>query len=110
MAWKVERTQKEIVKQLAVILHQQEWSAERVTIVSADISAKLDYVHIYVSIWPPENEQKVIKELNSQKGLIKKELAVKLRMRLMPDIGFYVDRGAEAATKVAQLLSEIEES
>lgn len=110
MAWKVERTQKEIIKQLAVILHQQEWSAERVTIVSVDISTKLDYAHIYISIWPPENEQKVIQELNSQKGLIKKELAVKLRMRLMPDIGFYADRGAEAATRVAQLLSEIEES
>ncbi len=108
MAWRAEKLNREIAKQLADILNKHEWPAERVTVASAEISAKFDYVRVYVGVWPVEAEQKTIEELNRQKGLIKKELAGKLKMRLMPEIGFYTDRSSEAASRIADLLKEVE--
>ncbi len=108
MARRADRLNREIAKQLAEILNKHEWPAERVTVASVDISSKFDYARVYVGVWPQENEGKTIKELNQNKGLIKKELAGKLRMRLMPEIGFYADGGAESSARIAELLKEAE--
>ena len=110
MAHRAERINREIGRQLAVIINQMEWSAERITVASTELSPKFDYVRVYVGVWPLNIEKKAIHELNEKKGLIKKELAAKLRMRLMPELGFYPDRGSEAAIKVSELLEQIEET
>jgi ribosome-binding factor A len=105
---KSERLSREITKYLAMILHRQEWPADRLTVIHSDLSEKCDYAHVYVSVWPESSEQKTIQELNSRKGLIKKELASKLKARLMPEIGFYLDHSSEIAIRIAQLLDETE--
>jgi len=108
MSRRVQRLSREITKHSAEIINRQEWPAERVTVASAEISNKFDYARIYVSIWPTNSEKETLKELDRRKGLIKKELAAKLNMRLMPDIGFYLDRGLEASSRIAELMKEIE--
>ncbi len=108
MSRRVQRLSRDIAKHAAVIINRQEWPAERVTVASAEISNKFDYARIYVSIWPKNSEEETLKEINLRKGLIKKELAVKLNMRLMPEIGFYLDRGLEASSRIAELLREVE--
>lgn len=108
MSRRTQRLSREITKHSAEIINKQEWPAERVTVVSAEISNKFDYARIYISIWPTSSEKETLKELDRRKGLIKKGLAAKLNMRLMPEVGFYLDRGPEAASRIAELLKEIE--
>ena len=91
-----------------MILHKEEWPADRLTVMRSDLSEKRDYAHVYVSVWPESNEQETLKELNRKKGLIKKELAGKLKVRLMHEIGFYLDHSSKAAIRIAQLLDEVE--
>lgn len=106
MAWRSERLAREISKNCGLILNQQEWPAERLTVASVKVSPKMDYARVYVDIWPETAQSETIKELNRRKGLIKKELAGKLKTRLMPEIGFYLDRGSEAAARIADLLQQ----
>ncbi len=108
MVYRAERINREIGRQLAIIINQMDWPADRVTLGSTELSPKFDYVRAYVQVWPTKMEEKVIQKLNEKKGLIKKQLAGKLRMRLMPEVGFYPDRGTETARRVAELLDQIE--
>lgn len=108
MSWRPERLAREISERTAEIINQQQWPAERVTVASVEVSPKLDYARVYISVWPKESEAETMQALSRRKGLIKRELAGKLRTRLMPEIGFYSDRGSEAAVRVAELLREAE--
>jgi ribosome-binding factor A len=109
MSRRAERLNREIVKKLGTILNQQDWPAERVTVVSADTSSKFDYVRVYISVWPEGSEKATVQAINAQKGLIKKELGAKLKMRLIPEIGFYSDRSTEASVRIAELLKKAEQ-
>ncbi|HQO27891.1 MAG TPA: 30S ribosome-binding factor RbfA [Candidatus Pacearchaeota archaeon] len=109
MSWRPERLAREISEQVAVIVNQQEWPAERLTISSVVVSPKLDYARIYIAVWPKTAETETLKELNRRQGLIKKELTGKLRIRLMPEIGFYLDRSSEAVVRIAELLRKAEQ-
>ena len=106
MAWRSERLAREILKQCAIILNQQEWPADRLTVASVEVSSKMDYARVYIDIWPEAAQLETIAELNRRKGLIKKELASKLKIRLMPEVGFYLDHGSEATARIADLLQQ----
>lgn len=108
MSRRVEKLNREIGRQLALILNKREWPAERVTVASIELSSKMDHAKVYVGVWPPEEEQRTVALLNQEKGLIKKELAGKLKMRLMPEIGFCLDHSAEKTSRIAELLKEAE--
>lgn len=95
-----------------IFLHDIASSSGQVlmTVTRVYICDKTKMVKVYISFMPSDQREKLIKELDKQKskirGLLGKRLAHKLR--IIPDLRFYLDTSIEKSLRIERLLNGFE--
>lgn len=91
---------------------QQEMDDPRLGMISVthvEMSPDLRYARLFVSVFGPEAEQRgALVALNNASGFIRRTLAPRIRMRVLPELSFRLDRSMAHAESIARLLRELE--
>ena len=100
-----------IRKELSVIFQKKgnEWfSGAIITVTLVRISPDLGYAKAYVSLFPSEKKESVMKWLKENHFAVRRELglAVGKQMRKIPELQFFFDDSMEYAAEIDRLLKK----
>lgn len=91
---------------------QREMSDPRVGFVSitrVELSPDMKYARLFVSVFGDDDTQaNALVALNNAAGFIRRTLAPRLRMRVIPDVSFRLDRSMAHAENISRILRELE--
>lgn len=99
-----------IRKEISVIIHDELKDPRLgfVTIVSVDLARDLRHAKVFFSVLGSEEDYKKTKEaLDSASGFIRKLIAERIRLRLVPEFSFREDRSQEYAIEIEKALQEV---
>ncbi len=90
-------------------------SSFMITVTGADVTADLKYAKIFYSFLDDasldaESEKDLKRGLKSAAPFVRRELAVRLNMRITPEINFVRDMGVSHGAEIASLLNSIKKS
>lgn len=120
-----ERVSELIRKELGeIILRELEFDGAIMTIVAVDVTKKIDYARIHISVIPArhaslqgdagrpssEIEKAVLDKLNSHRRRLQALLLRKINIRPMPELQFIIDHGTEKAAEIEKVFIEEERS
>lgn len=109
-----QRTQRfaELIKReisLLLIGSVEDARLKRFTVTRVEVTPDLKHVRVYISFPGDRVEvEEKFQALLRASSFIKSELAKKIRIRYMPDIQYYPDVFLEKASRVIDLLNQIE--
>ena len=79
------------------------------SIVQVEMSRDLRHAKVYVSVYGSEEEQAAtLQALESAKGLIRREVTRRLKLRYAPEIVFVPDESIAHGARIAQLLRQLD--
>jgi len=91
-----------------IFLHKiQDPALGFLTITNVKVSPDLRTAKVYVSVFEKESREKTLLKLNDIKGLIRTELAHRIRLRRVPELTFYIDDTLDFVEKVEGILKKI---
>ncbi len=78
------------------------------TVVAVDVSPDLQRAVVRVSVLGDEpHRAEAIAALQHARGYLRSQLAARLRLRVTPELDFKLDRGAEHAQRITDLLESL---
>lgn len=80
-----------------------------VSITDIEITADFKEAKVFVSVFDPENEKKVLSILENKALLFQHTLGRKLKLKFTPKIKFTLDKYEEKLERVDKLLEEIKD-
>jgi len=106
---RVERVAELIKREISVILlsRVRDPRLKRFTITQVKVSPDLRQAKVFID-FPGEEKEEKYQALQKATGFIKSELALRLRIRFMPEITFIKDETLDKAFQVVELLNQIE--
>ena len=79
-----------------------------VTITDAEISADLRYAKVFVSVLGNEDERnRNMKVLKGAERFIRQAFGKRVRMKVLPEIHFYLDTSVDQGIRIFELLEKI---
>ncbi|MBM4282056.1 MAG: 30S ribosome-binding factor RbfA [Deltaproteobacteria bacterium] len=79
-----------------------------VTIRSVEVTSDFAHARVFVSVFGSDaDKQGAIDSLRAQRGILRKELGGKVRLRLTPELTFVLDDSGERAARVHALLDAV---
>lgn len=113
MAREYARTQRvaQLLKEEIATLLQREVKDARigqVTVTDVRVTRDLKYADVYVYVPDEDRRAKALEGLMSAAGFMRSRLGRELRIRRMPELRFLVDRTQDHATRIHELLSQVE--
>lgn len=107
---RAERVAQQIQKEVAQIL-QRDLKDPRigmVTVSAVEVSRDLAYAKIYISALLQEDEKAeiAVKQLNESAPFVRSVLAKSMRMRVVPNIKFYLDTSVNEGIRMSKLVDE----
>jgi ribosome-binding factor A len=77
-----------------------------VSITRVRVSPDLSFAKVYISIFPPTNQDDVLKAIQEHSSKIRFDLGQKVRtqLRIVPDIAFHIDDSLDYIDKIDKLL------
>lgn len=72
------------------------------------ISPDMSYARVYLSVFPSERSEEIVKNINANMKSIRFELGnrVRLQLRIIPELKFFVDDSLDYAEKIDELLKK----
>ena len=100
---------RELQRDLAEIIRSKgmaAWDGAMVTVSEVRVSPDLSVAKVYVSIFPSEKQDKVMKLLEDNKKAVRGELGrqVASQLRIVPELDFYLDTTLDYAQRIEELL------
>jgi len=81
-----------------------------VTVTGVRVSGDLTHAWVSVSVLGvPEERERSLTGLESAAGYLRAQLAKELRLRVVPELHFELDKGLEHATRIERLLKDLKE-
>ena len=78
------------------------------TITAVRLSKDRQHAKVFFSVLGSDEQQKeTLKGLNSAVGFIRREVCQRLRLRILPEIRFVLDRTGEASARIERLFDQI---
>ncbi|KAA6305417.1 Ribosome-binding factor A [termite gut metagenome] len=70
------------------------------------VSPDMSYARVYLSVFPPERGEEIVKNINSNVKSIRYELGTRVRfqLRIIPELIFFVDDSLDYIDKIDSLL------
>lgn len=111
MKTRQDKVAKQIQKDIAEIIQSNSagfFKGKMLTVTNVRITPDLGLARIYISVFPSEDSEVVIKELNKHISLYRNELGQKLRhqLRKVPEIKFYLDDSLDYIENIENLLNK----
>ncbi len=81
-----------------------------ISVSKVSVTTDLSIAKVYLSIFPPEKSKPLLESICSNTALIKHDLAqrVKLQLRKVPNLTFFIDDSLEYIEKIDQALARKE--
>lgn len=92
-----------------LILRDVELNGGIITVMEVDVTDKLDYARIKVSVLPSSKAKEALGLLQGAAGHLQHDLLRKINIKPMPYLQFMIDEGAEAAAKLEKVFIEGEQ-
>ncbi len=93
-----------------LILRDVELNGGIITVMEADVTDKLDYARIKVSVLPSSKAKEALGLLQGAAGHLQHDLLRKINIKPMPYLQFMIDEGAEAAANLEKVFIEGEQT
>ncbi len=110
MSRRTERVQDLLRAELSQLLLRElhDPRAALATIAEVDVSPDLRRAVVRVSVLgDDEHRVEAVQALRHAKGFLRSQLAQRLRLRVVPELSFELDRGAEHSQKITDLLEKL---
>ena len=104
------RINDEMQKELALILREIKDPRIKdafISITAVEATGDLKFAKVYYSAMLGDKKE-VAKGLKSSAGFIRRQLAMRLNLRMTPELSFYEDHSIEHGAKISKLLEGIE--
>ena len=88
-------------------LHDPEYGF--ITITNVKLTHDLKIATIYLSILNKENREEILEKIKAKTGLIRKELAGRIRIKFIPELRFFLDDTLDYVEKIEDLIKKIHE-
>ncbi len=77
------------------------------TITNVVMSPDLSIAKVYLSVFgSPKNSQQILKALAAEEYRFKKAIVSNLRLRIVPELRFYIDSSLDEVDRITQILKE----
>lgn len=103
---KVSSLIKEALSQ-ALFDYIQNSSSGLITITRITMTKDLRNAHIYLSIFDPKNEERVLDLLNEKKGYLRKAVASRTKLKYNPMLIFSLDPASTYEDRIDKLLDKV---
>ena len=107
---RIERIKQEYLRETAAVLRtvKDPRMPSMVSVVAVDITKDLKYAKVYVSVMGSEKEKKdAIDALKNATGYIKREVAARVNLRIVPQPTFVLDNSIDYGMHINDLLHKI---
>ena len=108
---RINRINEEIQKELAALLRTVKDPRVQqglVTVTACEATGDLKFCKVYLSVLGLESEKELKKGLKSASGWLRHELAMRLRIRNIPELVFEVDHSIEHGAHINQILAGLD--
>ena len=99
-----------IQKELSEIflLQTKSMPGVRVWVSIVRISPDMSYARVYLSVFPSDRSEEIVKNINANMKSIRFELGNRVRhqLRIIPELKFFVDDSLDYAEKIDELLKK----
>ena len=99
-----------IQKELSEIflLQTKSMNGVLVSVSAVRISPDMSYARVYLSVFPSERSEEIVKNINANMKSIRFELGNRVRhqLRIIPELKFFVDDSLDYAEKIDELLKK----
>ena len=99
-----------IQKELSEIflLQTKSMNGVLVSVSAVRISPDMSIARVYLSVFPSERSQEIVKNINDNMKSIRYELGTRVRhqLRIIPEMKFYVDDSLDYAERIDELLKK----
>jgi ribosome-binding factor A len=80
-----------------------------VTVTEVSLSPDLKIAHVYISVFKREEQEVALEILNSAKGVIRSEVAKRVRSKYIPQLEFRIDESIDRGFEIDKLLRDVKE-
>lgn len=84
----------------------KEMQGTLITVTEVRISPDLAIAKIFLSIFPTEKSEMVLQFVSEKQKSIRFELGQKVKLRIVPELQFFIDGTMEELAKIDQLLKK----
>ena len=111
MSVKIDRIESNMIKEISYILMTEvkDKNIRFVTITDCKVTNDLSFAKIYFTLLNEEYKEETLKALKNASGFIRKELAVRLNIRHIPELEFIFDESIEYGKKIENIIEKIHE-
>lgn len=99
-----------IQKELSEIflLQTKSMNGVLVSVSAVRISPDMSIARVYLSVFPSERSQEIVKNINDNMKSIRNELGTRVRhqLRIIPELKFFVDDSLDYAERIDELLKK----
>ncbi len=99
-----------IQKELSEIflLQTKSMNGVLVSVSAVRISPDMSIARVYLSVFPSERSQEIVKNINDNMKSIRHELGTRVRhqLRIIPELKFFVDDSLDYAERIDELLKK----
>ncbi|HPI37132.1 MAG TPA: 30S ribosome-binding factor RbfA [Ignavibacteriaceae bacterium] len=112
MSYRLEKISNLIKHEVSLIfLHKlQDPALGIITVTNVKVSPDLKIAKIYLSILEREKRDTAMEKVTSLTGMIRSELASRIRMKFIPELKFFLDDTIDYVEKIEGLLKKIHEN
>lgn len=111
MSYRIDKVEHLIKEEISLIfLHKlADLNLGFVTITNVRVSPDLKIARIYLSILEKEKRDLALDRIEDKKGLIRTELAHRIRIKFIPELRFFLDDTLDYVEKIEGLIRKIHE-
>jgi len=112
LPYRLEKISHLIKEEISLIFLQklQDPAFGLVTITNVKVSADLKIAKIYISVMEKEKRDVVMEKVNSINGLIRNQLAQRIKIKFVPELKFFIDDTLDYVEKINYLIKKIHET
>ena len=89
-----------------LIVRELEFPGALVTLTDVDVDKNMDIAKVGVSVVPSAKSHEALRTLTAAQGELQHKLLLKLNIKPMPRIHFFIDHGSENAAHIEKILIE----
>jgi len=109
---RIRRLEEQIKEELAVMIQQEikdpDIRLNMTTVMAVELNGDLSLAKVFISVLGDKRTQKtVIEALKKATGMIRRNLAKRIRVRRMPELRFYPDDQIENLTRLEEIYHEL---
>ncbi|MGE5409928.1 MAG: 30S ribosome-binding factor RbfA [Clostridiales bacterium] len=109
MSYRIDKVSRLIKEEISwIFIHKlKDPALGFITITDVKLSPDLKIAKIYFSVLEKENRKTVLARINDVKGLIRGELAHRIKIRFIPELSFFIDDTTDYVEKMENLFRQI---